>query len=111
MTDDDSDVYRVDGSKVWLSPTAVAYAREYFGPGRQGVQQMAQYLRLRHQMQQAALSPSGIGVHSDELSSYLAAPSGEQQEYEATTGDAQQEQPPSDMALPDDMLPSYRPLD
>jgi hypothetical protein len=47
MTADNEDrLYRVDGSKVWLSPTAVAYAAEYFGPGRQGVRKMAEYLRM-----------------------------------------------------------------
>jgi len=103
MTPDDGDLYRVDGSKVWLSPTAVAYAREYFGPGRQGVQQMAQYLRLRHTMQQAALSPSNIGT--DELAPYLAAPSGLPQEYtaEEQQGQAQPDSP--------DVIPSYAPLD
>jgi|SRR5262245_45118044 len=109
MTNDDSDMYRVDGSRVWLSPTAVEYAAQYFGPGRQGVQQMAQYLRLRHQMQTAALT-SPTAPMSD-FSAYLGVPSGLPQEYEATTGDAQQEQPPPDMALPDDGLPTYRPLD
>jgi len=74
MNDDSGDLYQVHGSKVWLSPTAVAYAREYFGPGRKGREQFARYLQLRHQMQTAALSPPGIGVHSDELSSYLAPP-------------------------------------
>jgi len=95
MNDDSGDLYQVHGSKVWLSPTAVAYAREYFGPGRKGREQFARYLQLRHQMQTAALSPPGIGVHSDELSSYLAAPSG----------------PQPDMALPDAALPIYTPLD
>jgi hypothetical protein len=47
MTADNEDrLYRVDGSKVWLSPTAVAYAAEYFGPGREGVRKMAEYLRM-----------------------------------------------------------------
>ena len=36
--------YRIDGSKVWLSPTALEYAREFFGPGRQGARQMAKHL-------------------------------------------------------------------
>jgi hypothetical protein len=46
MTADDERLYRVDGSKVWLSPTAREYAKEYFGPGRQGVRKMAEYLRM-----------------------------------------------------------------
>jgi hypothetical protein len=46
MTAGDERLYRIDGSKVWLSPTAVAYAAEYFGPGRQGVRKMAEYLRM-----------------------------------------------------------------
>src|SRR5262245_26083987 len=98
MTGDDSDLYRVDGSKVWLSPTALEYAAQYFGPGRKGREQFARYLQLRHQMQTAALSPPNIGVHGDELATYLGDP-----EYEATTGDAQQEQqglPPDDSFLP-----------
>jgi hypothetical protein len=46
MTAGDERLYKIDGSKVWLSPTAVAYAAEYFGPGRQGVIEMAKYLRM-----------------------------------------------------------------
>src|SRR5262245_59202258 len=106
MTGDDSDLYRVDGSKVWLSPTALEYAAQYFGPGRKGREQFARYLQLRHQMQTAALSPSNIGVHSDELATDQGVPGGLQQEYEAT-GDAQQEQqglPPDDSFLPPVLL-------
>src|SRR5262249_25672753 len=111
MTADDDQLYTVDGSRVWLSPSARELAAQYFGPGRQGERQMAQYLRLRHTMQQAALSPSNIGT--DALAPWLTAPSGGlPQEYEGTTGDAQQEEqgPPPDVALPD-VLPTYRPLD
>src|SRR5215467_13111241 len=101
MTADESeDLYRVDGSKVWLSPTAVGYAAQYFGPGRQGVQQMAQYLRLRHTMQQAALT-SPTAPMSD-FSQWLSAPSSVPQEYEATE---------ADVAQPDDALPTYTPTD
>jgi hypothetical protein len=46
MTAGDERLYKIDGSKVWLSPTAVAYAAEYFGPGRKGVIEMAKYLRM-----------------------------------------------------------------
>ena len=115
MTADDSDLYRVEdgGSKVWMSPTAVEYAAAYFGPGRAGVQKMAEYLRLRHTMQTVALTSPTVPM--SDLAQYLAAPSSPQQEYEgeAATGDAQQEQqgPPSDVALPDDVLPNYTPLD
>jgi len=97
MTTDDGDLYRVDGSKVWLSPTAVEYAAAYFGPGRAGVQKMAEYLRLRHQMQTAALT-SPTAPMSD-FSSYLAVPSGPQQEYEATGGEEQ------GLPLQDDLVP------
>jgi len=38
--------YKIDGNKVWLSPTAREYAAEYFGPGRQGLRKMAEYLRM-----------------------------------------------------------------
>jgi len=109
MTSED-DLYRVEGSKVWMSPTARELLQG-LGSGIEGDIERAKYLRMRHRIQQAALSPSGIGVHSDELAPYLAAPSGLPQEYEAATGDAQQEQPPPDMALPGDGLPTYRPID
>jgi hypothetical protein len=46
MTAADERLYKIDGSKVWLSPTAVEYAKEYFGPGREGVRKMAEYLRM-----------------------------------------------------------------
>jgi len=47
MTEDNEyRLYKVDGSKVWLSPTAVEYAAQWFGPGRQGVREMAHYLRM-----------------------------------------------------------------
>ena len=88
MTGDDGDLFRVDGSQVWMSPTAVAYAREYFGPGAQGVRKMAEYLRLRHQMQTAALSPSNIGT--DAFASGTA-PGEQDEEYQAATG-AQEDQ-------------------
>jgi hypothetical protein len=84
MTADDGDLFRVDGSQVWMSPTALEYAAQYFGPGRQGVQKMAEYLRLRHQMQTAALSPSNIGT--DAFAPGTA--SGEQdEEYQAAVGE------------------------
>ena len=105
----EDDLYRVEGSKVWMSPTARQYAEQYFGPGKQGEIQMAQYLRLRHQMQTAALT-SPTAPMSD-FSAYLGAPSGLPQEYEATGGEQQEQQLPPDMALPDDGLPIYRPLD
>jgi hypothetical protein len=108
MTAGDSDLFRVDGSKVWMSPTAVAYAREYFGDGHQGVRKMAEYLRLRHQMQTAALT-SPTAPMSD-FSSYLDAPSGIPQEYEATAGEPQTEPPPLDPeAVP--YLPNVAPID
>ena len=44
--------YRIDGSKVSLSPTALEYAREYFGPGRQGVRRMAEHLLLQQTPEQ-----------------------------------------------------------
>jgi len=50
MTDDSERPYKIDGSKVWLSPTAREYAREYFGPGRGGERQMAEYLRMRQNL-------------------------------------------------------------
>jgi hypothetical protein len=47
MTADNEDrLYRIDGSKVWLSPTAREYAAAYFGPGRKGEIEMAKYLRV-----------------------------------------------------------------
>ena len=51
--------YRIDGSKVWLSPTALEYAREFFGPGRQGVQRMAKHLLTQQTPEQieAARNP------------------------------------------------------
>ena len=45
-TEDEFQLYKIDGSKVWLSPTAVEYAAQWFGPGRQGVRKMAEYLRM-----------------------------------------------------------------
>src|SRR5262249_36095951 len=95
-TDDSEELYRVDGSKVWLSPTAVGYAAQYFGPGRQGVQQMAQYLRLRHQMQTAALTSPTAPM--GDFSQWLSAASSVPQEYDAQ----QEQQPPPE---PDDTLP------
>jgi len=89
MTEDE--FYKIDGQKVWLSPTALEYAREYFGPGRQGARQMAKYLM----MQQAALTPPTAPM--SDLAPYLRAPSGPQQEYEATT----EEQAPPPEFLPD----------
>jgi len=103
MTADDDQLYAVDGSRVWLSPSARELAAQYFGPGRQGEIQMAKYLRVRHSL--AALTPPGIGT--DALAPWLAAPGGLQQEYEATTGDAQQEE---QGPLPD-VVPTYTPLD
>src|SRR5215831_13360999 len=97
MTANDSDLYRVDGSKIWLSPTAVDYAAQYFGPGRQGVQKMAEYLRLRHTMQQAALTSPTVPM--SDLAPYLAAPSGLPQEY--TAEEQQGQELPPDVALPD----------
>jgi len=88
MTEDE--FYKIDGQKVWLSPTALEYAREYFGPGRQGARQMAKYLM----MQQAALTPPTAPM--SDLAPYLRAPSGPQQEYEAT-----EEQAPPPEFLPD----------
>jgi len=51
--------YKIEGNKVWLSPTALEYAREYFGPGRQGVQRMAKHLLLQQTPEQieAARNP------------------------------------------------------
>ena len=51
--------YRIDGSKVWLSPTALEYAREFFGPGRQGARQMAKHLLTQQTPEQieAARNP------------------------------------------------------
>ena len=46
MTEDEFQLYKIDGSKVWLSPTAREYAAQWFGPGRQGVRKMAEYLRM-----------------------------------------------------------------
>jgi len=45
-TEDEFQLYKIDGSKVWLSPTAREYAAQWFGPGRQGVRKMASYLRM-----------------------------------------------------------------
>jgi len=87
----EGEFYKIDGNKVWLSPTALEYAREYFGAGRQGVQKMAKYLM----MQQAALTPPTAPM--SDLAPYLGAPRGPQQEYEATT----EEQAPLPEFLPD----------
>jgi hypothetical protein len=115
MTGDD-DLYRVDGSKVWMSPTAVQYAREYFGDGHQGVRKMAEYLRLRHTMQQAALT-SPTAPMSD-LGQYLGAPNWSGEEVQATEGDQQQPPMQDDTSVDvlgvsprDDFLPNVAPLD
>jgi len=50
MTEDE--VFKIDGSKVWLSPTARAYAAEFFGPGRQGLRKMAKHLLLQQTPEQ-----------------------------------------------------------
>jgi len=48
---DDSDLYRIEGdSKVWLSPTALEFAQQYFGPGRSGREQFARYLLARERL-------------------------------------------------------------
>jgi hypothetical protein len=47
---DDDRPYRVDGSKVWLSPDAKYWAEQYFGPGRKGLEQMAKYLLNRDRL-------------------------------------------------------------
>ena len=116
MTGDDSDLFRVDGSKIWMSPTAVAYAEQYFGPGSQGVRKMAEYLRLRHQIQTAALSPSNIGT--DAFAPGTA--SGEQdEEYLAAVGQGDQGLSESDDLVPNVLgvtpesgfLPNVKPLD
>src|SRR5262249_41178268 len=109
MTNED-DLYRVEGSKVWMSPTARELLQG-LGSGIKGDIERAKYLRMRHRIQQAALSPSGIGVHSDELAPYLAAPSGLPQEYEPATGAAKQEPPPPDMPLRGEGLQTDRPID
>jgi hypothetical protein len=70
MTAADERLYRIDGSKVWLSPTAVEYAKEYFGPGRQGVRKMAEYLRMvgaDESGESAPESPSTAVAESDFL--------------------------------------------
>jgi|SRR5262245_10289537 len=51
MTDAD-ELFKIDGQKVWLSPTALEYAREFFGPGRQGVQRMAKHLLMQQTPEQ-----------------------------------------------------------
>ena len=61
-------------------------------------------MQLRHQMQSAALT-SPTAPMSD-FSSYLGAPSGPQQDYEVTGGEEQ-----ADVAQPDDVLPTYTPLE
>jgi len=48
----EGEVFKIDGSKVWLSPTALEYAREFFGPGRQGVRKMAEHLLLQQTPEQ-----------------------------------------------------------
>jgi len=45
-TEDEIQLYKIDGSRVWLSPTAREHAAQWFGPGQQGVRKMASYLRL-----------------------------------------------------------------
>src|SRR5215468_4805658 len=47
-------LFRIDGNKVWLSPTALEYAREFFGPGREGVQRMAKHLLMQQTPEQIA---------------------------------------------------------
>jgi len=73
------DAHRVDGSRVWISADARKWFREQYGWTDR---QAADYLRMQHQVHQAALSPSNIGT--DELAPWLGAPSGPQQEYETT---------------------------
>ena len=80
MTNED-DLYRVEGSRVWMSPTARELLQG-LGSGIEGDIERAKYLRMRHRIQQAALSPSNIGT--DELAPWLGAPSGPQPEYETT---------------------------
>jgi hypothetical protein len=46
----DDQLYRIEGSKIWLSPTAREFAAVYFGPGRQGERRMAEYLRMRQSL-------------------------------------------------------------
>ena len=104
MNTSDDDLFRVDGSKVWMSQTAREMARSY---GMTNVE-FAQYLRMRHRIQTAALSPSNIST--DALAPYLAAPSALPQEYEAQAGEPQTENLPLN---PEDTpyLPTVAPLD
>ena len=51
--DDSERPFKVDGKKVWLSQTAREYAREWFGPGRKGERQMAEYLMQQEQLHAA----------------------------------------------------------
>ena len=51
--DDSERPFKVDGRKVWLSQTAREYAREWFGPGRKGERQMANYLMQQEQLRAA----------------------------------------------------------
>ena len=53
------ELFKIDGQKVWLSPTALEYAAQYFGPGRQGVQRMAKHLLMQQTPEQveAARNP------------------------------------------------------
>src|SRR5215813_15601073 len=110
MTNED-DLYRVEGSRVWMSPTALELLQG-LGSGIEGNIERAKYLRMRHRIQQAALT-SPTAPMSD-FSQWMSAPSSPQQEYEATGGEEQrqqEQQSPPDMALPEDVLPTYRPLD
>jgi len=50
MADDSEQLYKIDGSKVWLSPTALEFAQQYFGPGRQGRERFARYLLARERL-------------------------------------------------------------
>ena len=45
-------LFKIDGRKVWLSPTALEYAHEFFGPGRQGVKRMAKHLLMQQTPEQ-----------------------------------------------------------
>ena len=50
MSDDSEQPYKIEGSKVWLSPTAREWARQYFGNGRAADRKMAEYLLNRHRL-------------------------------------------------------------
>src|SRR5215831_10686344 len=113
MTNED-DLYRVEGSRVWMSPTALELLQG-LGSGIEGNIERAKYLRMRHRIQQAALTSPTAPM--GDFSQWMSAPSGPQQEYEATGGEEQAPLPQDDLSpnvlgvTPEGVLPNVGPFE